>query len=110
MNSLVKLYRDAVPGDPRRDDELTQIFGQQNDIDGRYNGYQDFLSDWNRLKQPQEAPQIQWPVSYPEELTRGVGAGISSLKSTALGLGALGADVVGADSLKDALIRKYNEA
>ena len=49
-NSLVDLYRQRAPNDTRSDSELTQLFGAQNDLDGRYNNFRDFVRDWTSLK------------------------------------------------------------
>lgn len=113
MNSLVAAYRQRVPNDPASDDQLTLLFGQQNDQDGRFNGYPDFVQDYNSLKSFQAAktPDLSpRETGYGEEFSRGVSRGVSSLESTAYGLGALGAGAVGADSLKQALVNRYNDA
>jgi hypothetical protein len=104
VNTLVAEYRKRVPNDPRSDDDLTLLLGQSNQ-DGRFNGYQDFVQDYSRLT----APEPVEPPPVGQEFRRGVSSGVNSLKSSAYGIGALGADVVGADSVKNALIQKYKD-
>jgi hypothetical protein len=108
-NSLVEAYRQRVPSDPRSDAELTDLFGQQNDQDGRYNQFTDFVSEYNSSKGPQGPDLPPRQPGFGEEFARGVSRGTSSLESTSVGLGALGAGMVGADRLKAAALRKYRD-
>lgn len=109
-NTLVALYRERVPGDPRSDEELTRIFGQQNDADGRYNGFSDFVQEWGAMKAPAELPpETKEDIPIGAELGRGFRRGVAGLKSSAYGLGSLAADLAGADSLQQTLAEKYRE-
>lgn len=105
MNDLVQEYRKRVTNDPRSDEELTLQFGQAHDTDGRYANFPSFIADYNALKQ---ARVEDVPIS--SELRRGLSRGVESLKESAYGIGALGADVVGADSVRDWMLKKYNES
>ena len=104
MNSLVNAYRQKVPNDPRSDDELTLLFGQKNDEDGRYNAYPDFVQNYQTLTDsvPDKPP-------LGAEVRMGFQRGMQSLAGSAEGAGALAADYVGANSLRDYLLRKYQD-
>ena len=103
MNSLVEKYRSRVPDDPRSDEELTLMFGRTNDQDGRYNSYPDFVAQYKQLTAPPE-------LSLKAEAVRGFDRGVNSLKESAYGLGALGADLVGATDARDAMLARYAES
>lgn len=106
-NSLVNEYRKRVPNDHRSDQELTILFGRQNDIDGRYNNRPDFVQDYKSLT---ELPRVTAEPTLAGEFKKGVTRGVEGLKESAYGLGALATDIVDATSLRDALLQKYAES
>lgn len=103
MNSLVNAYRSKYPDDPRSDDELTLLFGD-NDT-GNLERYADFALDYRGLKALRRLSQ----PTIGQEVTRGFERGAASLSQSARGAGALAADLVGAEGLRDDLARSYLE-
>lgn len=113
MNSLVEAYRSRVPGDPRSDDELTSLIGQGVDLQDAAQKYPDFVQEYNRLQNPSPPAESVLGTSEPTiggEAAKGLRAGASSLKTSAIGLGALGSDLVGATGTRDKLIQAFRDA
>ena len=113
-NSLLDQYRQIYPTDARPDDQIMQILGQQNDQDGRFNNYPDFVEDYKSLKtqKPDDTDNFV-PVGLPPtvsgELAKAMAAGGQDLKQTATGLGALIAHYGGWDKLQNYLLQSYQE-
>lgn len=105
MNSLVAEYRNRRPDDTRSDEELTLLLGRAHDVDGRYAGYPDFVEEYQSTK----ARLAKEEVPFKSEFRRGLKRGVSGLKQSAVGAGALAADVVGAESLRDTALEKYRD-
>ena len=110
MNALIEAYRQQVPDDTRGDDELTLLFGGLDEQEGKSSPFPGFAEDYQRAKARQAALDELDTPTVGEELGRGVRRGMTGLKTTAYGLGALGADVVGADTLNKALLESYTRA
>src|ERR1041385_7112807 len=87
-----------------------QLFGQAQVQDGRYSaGYPDFAQEWQASKKATEPSGLEIPVGMSEEFSRGVSSGVQSLKSTAVGLGALAAGAMGYEEGKDTLVKKFSQ-
>ena len=108
MNILVQEYRRQFPNDSRSDDDVTLLLASQDD--GTYAQYPDFTNDVARINAFRAASSELSKPTITGEIGRGFNRGMSSLAESAYGLGALGADVVGADSARDALLAKYKES
>lgn len=106
MNSLVEQYRQRVPNDPRTDPELTVLLGRAHDQDGRYSQFPDFVEEYNKLKVEQQIADVPLSAEFRNALSRGY----EGLKESTYGMGALGADLVGAEGVRDWALKKYNEA
>ena len=104
MNVIVDEFRRRYPQDNRSDDELTLALAEQDEQG--FSKFEDFAADLQRIK---TARALSKPT-IPQEFTRGLSRGADSLAESAYGAGALAADVVGAESTRDALLKKYVES
>ena len=102
MNSFIQSFRASQPGYEGSDEDLVLEYGDTYPPD-QYDYPADFLADYQRLKQAQAVSSS----SIGSEVSKGVSRGMLGLKSTAAGVGALAADVVGADKAKSYLLDSY---
>lgn len=105
MNILVDEYRRQFPDDARSDDEITLLLAAKDD--GTFSQYEDFASDVARIRAYAGARTELNKPTIPQEFTRGLSRGADSLKQSAYGVGALAADVVGATSARDTMLKSY---
>lgn len=101
-NSIVETYRSQFPDTWKSDDEIMDDYASAFGHDV-LSQYPDFLKDY-------EASQTRRRVqesSVVNEAVQGFQRGALGLKSTAAGIGALGADLLGADSAKRYLLDTY---
>lgn len=108
MNILVDEFRRQFPTDQRSDDEITMLLASRDD--GSLSQYADFTADVKRIKAYADASSTLTKPSIPQEFSRGFSRGVDSLKESAVGAVALGADIVGAEGVRDAMLTKYLES
>ena len=107
MNILVDEYRRQFPEDKRSDEDVTMLLASQDD--GTYAKYPDFVADVDRINRYKGVISELRTPKWWQEPGRGFDRGVDSLKESGYGLGALAADVVGADSARDYLLKKYKD-
>lgn len=107
MNQVVAIHRQSVPNDPRTDAQLTQAYGESANSANLQQQYPDFAADYQAIQDNNKAAN---QPSMFGDFSRGVSSGVSSLESTAYGLGALGSSALGADSLKNYFAQKAQQS
>lgn len=103
MNEVVAIHRQAVPSDPRTDDQITLSYGQSPNGPNLLKQYPQFAQDYQQANQQQQA-DLQ--PSVAQDLGAGFQSGVDSLLSSGEGALAAGSQAVGATGLRDYFLAK----
>lgn len=103
MNEIVQLQRDAVPDDPRSDEQITLAYGDSPNGSNLASKYPQFGQEYAQLSAQRK---IDLQPSLPQEFAAGASRGTSSLLATGQGALAAGSQAVGASGLRDYFLAK----
>lgn len=103
-NALVQEYRSKFPDTWKSDDEIMDDYASAYD-EATLSQFPDFLKEYQESKNRRAVESS----SVLGEVGQGFQRGMLGLKSTAAGVGALAADVVGADRIKQSLLGTYQK-
>lgn len=102
MNAIVTKHRQQFPDDPRTDEDLTLLYGDEYG-DTLTSKFPDFNDEYLKLDQRRRMVN---PPGFLEEAGAGIKRGIEGLKTTAYGAGALVAEAVGSSSTREKLLQR----